>query len=75
MEIIFQFFYKKLEKKKGKPYQCPFDVNLHICYKRNHMLYQIDRRLIKIEQKSKTTIDLNVINSKVDVDYVYILGF
>jgi hypothetical protein len=39
------------------------------------MLHQIDQRLIKIEQKSKTTIELNVINSKVDVDYIYILGF
>jgi hypothetical protein len=39
------------------------------------MLHQNDQRLMKIEQRSKTTIDLNVINSKVDVDYIYILGF
>ncbi len=38
------------------------------------MLHQNGQKLMKIEQQSKTTIDLNVIYSKVDVDFFFFFG-
>lgn len=39
------------------------------------MLHQNGQKLMKIEQQSKTTIDLDVINSKVDVAFFFFLEF
>jgi len=39
------------------------------------MLHQNGQKLMQIEQQSKTAIDLNVINSKVDVDFFSFLEF